>query len=75
MKRFNYFTKEGKRSCFTATETEIEAIRFLVEKHGLNSFMDYIYNQLKVVEKGANFSGFVRDMVIKDLMELQNERK
>lgn len=75
MKRFNYYTEEGKRSCFSATETEVEAIRFLVEKQGLSSFMDYIYKQLKVVEKDANFSAFVRDMVIKDLMELQNERK
>lgn len=75
MKRFNYYAKDGKRSCFSATETEVEAIRFLVEKQGLNSFMDYIYKQLTVVEKDANFSAFVRDMVIKDLMELQNERK
>lgn len=75
MKRFNYYKEDGKRSCFSATETEVEAIRFLVEKQGLNSFMEYIYKQLKVVKKDENFSAFVRDMVIKDLMGLQNERK
>lgn len=82
MKRFNYFTEEGKRTSISLTETDMKALRFIKKKDfiGGKDVQRYIKEKTPLSKGRINsFSAFIGECILSDVLNLaeggQNERK
>ena len=82
MKRFNYYTEEGKRTSISLTETDMKALKFIIKKDfiGGTDVQRYIKEKTPLSKVRINsFSAFISECILLDVLNLaeggQNERK
>lgn len=82
MKRFNYFTEEGKRTSISLTETDIKALKFITKKDfvGGKDVQRYVKEKMPLSKGRLNsFSAFIGECILLDVLNMaeggQNERK
>lgn len=76
MKRFNYFTEEGKRTSISLTETDINALKFIIKKDfiGGKDVQRYIKEKTPLSKGRINsFSAFIGECILSDVLKIAEE--
>lgn len=69
MKLINYVSVFGNRTSMRLSKTEIDAIEFLEGKTGNKAIYDYIAKKQQIDGVFTNFTSFVRENIILDLLK------